>query len=473
MDQLAGVEVRDFVPAASISANSIQAVAFGSAAASNGGIVTGAASTASAAQYVLTNTTLIVVAGSLNVNAGETFRIPFADLPAQQVAFFIDTSPTNGAFDNKDIDFFVQGVSTANSSGTGNNVTPSNATRGAVVALVTAAEIFNSANNLKGSVMESVFLQGDGGSLTTYQPIGNTSNMPKKPFTPAITSTGPLGDLNILGALPSVTAPSIFGSIVASGVIPATSITQTTGIRIDPITGVASQVPADLGRVYVATTNKGPVVTTSVVQADSISGQIISRGNLISQIVSPHDFTGVIATQGKIGTFFTYATGTTVRLGGVSVGGNFSGRLLALGDIIGDVSIFGGLVGGRIAALGSILGNLTINGSIDSNSAVVSGGSIGSAVYGTTLNSGNINGIVAAVGSISLGATGKKNNALYFAQNDTQDAAVIDAIFSQGVTPLSAADLFDQSALGDLLNLTQMLDNLDALTVKNGHLSLS
>ena len=120
----------------------------------------------------------------------------------------------------------------------------------------------------------------------------------------------------------------------------------------------------------------------------------------------------------------------------------------------------------------SILGNLTISGSIDGNSAVVSGGSIGSTVFGTALNCGAVNGIVAAVGSISVGKIGTTSNALYYKQNDTQDAAVIDAVFGQGVTPLSAADLFDQSTLGDLLNLDQILVNLDVLTVKNGHLSL-
>src|SRR5229473_358589 len=97
--------------------------------------------------------------------------------------------------------------------------------------------------------------------------ITNTPTLPVLPFTPSIISTGPLGDVNVLGALPSVTAPSIFGSLVASGAIPATSTVQTTGVRIDPITGASSGVPADFGRVYVAASKKGPVVTASVVQA--------------------------------------------------------------------------------------------------------------------------------------------------------------------------------------------------------------
>ena len=490
-DNLAGVEVRDFFPLASVNAKTIQAVAFGSSVATNGQMVTGQNDTGSAARNVLTTSTLILKAGSLNVNAGETFRVPFAHMlppsvnsPGRSLQFFIDTSTTNGGFDNKDVDFVVQDVSTANSSGTGNNTQPSNVARGSVVALVTAVETFGGTGNLKSEVMENISLQGDGGSLTTFQPVGNTSTLPKKPFTPSITSTGPLGDVSVLGAMPSITAPRIFGSLVASGPIPATSIIQTTGMSIDPITGASSAVPADLGRVYVATSIKGSVVTTSVVQASgTLDGEIISRGNLISLVEPSGNLTGLVAAQGNIGTFFTPSGGTAMRLGGITVGNpgsgrTFSGQVLTLGSIIGDVTLNGGMVGGRIAARNSILGNVTILGTIDSNSAIVSGGSIGSSLYGTKLmNSGNILnilGIVAAVGPINAGTIGT-TNVRFYQQNDAADATVIDKIFTQGVTPLSAADVFDQTTLGDLLNLNQMgmkaglALNLSKLTVNGGN----
>jgi hypothetical protein len=488
-DNLAGVEVRDFFPLASVNAKTIQAVAFGSSVSTNGVIVTGVNDTGSAARNVLTLSTLIIKAGSLNVSAGETFRVPFADLATQQVQFFIDTSTTNGGFDNKDVDFAVQAVTTANSSGTGNNPpVPSNVARGAVVALVTAAETFNSQNILKSEVMQNIFLQGDGGSLTTFQPIGNTPTLPLQPFKAFITSTGPLGDVSVLGAMPSITAPSIFGSLTSSGNIPATSIIQTTGIRVDPITGLSSQVPADFGRVFVAPAKKGTVLTTSVVQpTGTLDGQVISRGNLISLIEPSGNFTGIVAAQGNIGALFTPSGGTTVRLGGVVVGNplsgrTFSGEMIALGDVIGDVTVNGPMVGGRMAALGSFLGNVTIVGTIDSNSAIVSGGSIGSTTYGTKLSSGNINGIVAAGGAINAGTIGTTSTARLYKQNDAADLAVIDEIFSQGVTPLSAADVFDQHLLpgtgggpetvGDLLNLDQMMLNLSELTVTGGQLAL-
>jgi hypothetical protein len=200
-----------------------------------------------------------------------------------------------------------------------------------------------------------------------------------------------------------------------------------------------------------------------------LSGQVISRGNLISLINPSGNLTGLVAAEGNIGAVFTPSTGKPVRVGGVTVGNPNSGRtlngqVLSLGSIIGDVTINGGLVGGRIAALGSIQGNVTILGTIDSNSALVSGGSIGSSVYGTKLNAGNINGIVAAVGPISVGKIGTTSSARLYRQTDTVDMAVIDAIFSQGVTPLSPADLFDKTSLLDLQNLSVIETNLNALT---------
>jgi hypothetical protein len=221
----------------------------------------------------------------------------------------------------------------------------------------------------------------------------------------------------------------------------------------------------------VAPAKKGTVVTTSVVQASgTLDGEVISGRDLISLVEPSGNFTGVIAAERNIGAFFTPSGGTTMRLGGVTVGNpnsarTFSGEMIALGNVIGDVTINGPTVGGRMAALGSFLGNVTIVGSIDSNSAIVSGGSIGSSTYGTKLSSGNILGIVAAVDAINVGTIGTTNSARYFKQ--MADATVIDAIFTQGVTPLSAADVFDQNTVGDLLNLDQMMLSLSGAFSKS------
>jgi hypothetical protein len=187
----------------------------------------------------------------------------------------------------------------------------------------------------------------------------------------------------------------------------------------------------------------------------SLSGQVVTIGNMLGTVaVNGAVQGGVIATSGSI-------------IGNVTIGGGLTGDLLAAGNIAGNVSVHGGLLSGRIAALGSILGTLT-TGDIDSHSAVVSGGSI------SNLNAGNVNGIVAAVGSISVGKIGNTSQALLYKQNDTADQAVIDAIFSQGLLPsLSPTDLFDHGSLLDLEDLAGILANLNSLTVQNGKLVIA
>src|SRR5262249_28485737 len=91
MDDLAGVGVRDFVPNQAIQAHSIEAVAFGPHAEENGQIEPGVAAQAEDAEDLLTADTAIV-------QANDTYRVPFADLPTQQVALFLATDPRGGGF---------------------------------------------------------------------------------------------------------------------------------------------------------------------------------------------------------------------------------------------------------------------------------------------------------------------------------------------------------------------------------------
>ena len=125
-DQLAGVGVRDYAPAGSIAAGSIQAVAFGSTTRNKNQLETGAAANGNDAAALLTSATAIVPAGSTNGSTTETFRVPFADLASQQVGFFMDDNPGggNGHFDNNNVVLVVQAVSTANPNGTANVPTP-------------------------------------------------------------------------------------------------------------------------------------------------------------------------------------------------------------------------------------------------------------------------------------------------------------------------------------------------------------
>jgi hypothetical protein len=445
LDNLAGVGVRDFLPNSSIQAASIQAVAFGSHVEENGPIETGSASRGEDAADTL-------VAATAIVQAHDTYRVPFADLPSQQVGLFLATAVGGGRFDDESIDFVVQGVSSPNAAGTANVVTPSNAPRGAVVALVTAAPTTDNQGRPADSVVQSIRMRGDGASISSGQYIASS-----------ITSTGPLGDL-VLGShqgITDVTAPSIFGSIASDG--PITGTVQTTGLRTDPITGVTSQVPADLGRLYVDTTHpQDPFVTATVVQSDGITGRLVSRGDLISQVDG--DVSGVIAAQGNIGKTFTYASGQSLRLGGIDAD-QVSGDIVSLGTILADIDIGGGLRGGRIAAKKGIAGNLTINGDLDSAAAIVSGGEIGDPALGTQLTlHGDNRGFIAADGVIhnaaSLAGIVFNNVA---ATPDNPNAAAIDAVFTEMGQPLS----FDINGVY-LAGLDDILHNLALLRVGSG-----
>ena len=179
------------------------------------------------------------------------------------------------------------------------------------------------------------------------------------------------------GALPNVTAPSIFGSILPSGPIPATSTIQTTGLRTDPITGAVSQVPADLGRLYVAGAPQAPVLTVTQVQSNGggLAGQIIVGGNLVSQVVSNGATTGTITVQpvawepgaGNLGVAFTPSSshGTATNFGGFISNGPLSGPVVSVAASSGTTNVTGLEQGGIITVDGSVIGNIVVNGSMN------------------------------------------------------------------------------------------------------------
>ncbi len=444
-DTLAGVGIRDFAPNGYIQAHSIQAVAFGSDRTSAGVLQTGAMANA-------TNAAALLAPGTAIVQAADTFRVPFADLSTQQVALFLATSA--GQFNSESVIFEVQSVLTPNAAGTANIVTPSNAARGAVTALVTAMPTFGSKGQLEPSVIQTVALRGDGGSIQTQQWISTS-----------ITSTGPLGNLLLQSTqgITNVAAPSIFGSIVSGGGIIGT--VQTTGLRTDPITGAISSVNADFGGLYVAFSNNVPYLTTTVVQAQGpgITGQLISRGNLFSQVTSNTGISGVIAIQGNFGLNRTVG-GKNVRFGGLLSNGTVTGSIVILGQELGDVRINGGLAG-NYAVKGGILGNLLIDGT---SGKLVSGGQIGSATEGTafSLNGGNT-GIIAADGNIILLPTGPTGNLFNdVGTSGNANAAAINAIFTNNGAALG----LDVNPL-DLHGLALILTDMQNLKVTKGVLT--
>ena len=435
-DDIAGVGIRDHAPAGSIVAAEIQGVAFGSFTDPAGQVEPGSDATSADAAQLLGPDTQIVQAGSVGDSGTETFRVPFANLPGQQVAFYLDTASSGGAFDPNDMIFTLE----SDSDGVDAPIVFP-ATRGAVTAMIGVT--IPSTN----SEVQTVDLYGDGGSIFSNQFIAQS-----------ITSTGPLGDVTVLAAqgLNNVTAPSIFGNIAAQG--PLFGTIQTTGVRTDPVTGATSQIPANLGRVYVVQPSGRslePYVTTTTIEGQGAgsftsTARIISRGNLVSFVRSDGGGSGLIAAQGDFGAE-TDLLGTPTLVGGLLVNGGFSGQLVVLGNDYGDLVFHGGLTGGKIAVEGAggdesgILGNVTIDrgfyatGEIGPGSVIVSGGEIGDASYGTSLyvEDGN-HGIVAAMGTIQV--SGPPLNGYVFnnvgAIPGNPNAAAIDAIFTDDGQPL-------------------------------------
>jgi hypothetical protein len=402
LDALAAVAAQDNLVAGNIQAASVQAVAFGSLTANGSTIAAEAATRVDAAG--------LLAAGTATVPAHETLRVPFAE--TGKVILFLDTGPST--FDVRNVLFADQ--------------MPNNASVTAVVGTA-------------GGAITTVELQGDGGSISTAQPIGG-----------AISSTGPLGDLALSASngIGDVTAPSIFGNITTNG----------------PIYGTIQTRAGDLGRPLFGP--GGAIVGTTVINTtQGISGQIVSRGNLISRVQSQSAFTGVIAAQGDIGIATVNGSGQLVRFGGILSNGQLAGNVVALGNILGDVIASSGL-SGRVAAKGraiaglssariGILGNFNVNGNVQPGSAIVSGGVIGDAAGGTVFGSGAVRGILAAKGGINFGNTGSRAQAAIFENASGPNAAAIDAIFTRNGGQPHGFDLmgFDLAGLG--LILTDLL----------------
>jgi hypothetical protein len=453
LDNLGSVAASGNINAGSIAAHSIETVAFGTATLLSGSVVGASAATAPVAAALLAPGTSIV-------QANGNFAIPFG--AAEPAAFFLDTQPTGNRFDANDV-LFADQIDLVPS---GPNTLPPGP------CLATLAVQFPPGPSLR-SMIQTISLAGDGGALSTAQPIGQS-----------ITSTGPLGDLVLLspqGLRANVTAPMIFGNILVP-IGPIAGTIQTTGRRINPVTGAATPVTADLGRVLLGSGGDVIGVTEILAGLGGIPGQIISRGNLPSTVVSLGSIPGVIAAQGDIGAIARNPDGSAmldskgrlIRFGGIVTPMDFSGELIGLGNVYGDIFIGRNLLGrmavegravpGLPAGRDGILGNVTIGGSLAAPGAIVSAAMIGDAVGGTQLLVGGaFNGIVAVVGDInlsSLDATKVKSATFYGGNLGNPNAAAIDSFFQSS---------FDQNpgAL-DSLDLDLMLNEMADLHVAPG-----
>jgi hypothetical protein len=358
------VAVAGKLPAASIVAKAVPALAAGSFA----GV--------SAESATHTDALVPLAKGTSLTQANDTFQVFISE--ASPVAQFLVTGPGN-SFDAKPMLFADQVFDNRP---------------------VTATDTLVRSGS--SSTVSTVAFTGQGGSLTTAQPI-----------TTSITSTGSLGDLILSaphGLTANVTAPSILGNIdVTNGGISGTI--ETSG---------------DLGRTF-KDSNGNTVVTSIQTGGGGLTGAIIVGGNLISQVELKSGMDGVIAVHGDIGTLQNVG-GSMIRFGGITVStGGVDGQIVAQGNVFGDINVTGGL-NGRIAVhgTGGILGKVLIGGGIGTTGAIVSRGSIGDATSGTQLSiSGNDKGILAAEGNIN-GDISRLKNVFIGSKADAIDAIFLD-----------------------------------------------
>ncbi len=225
-DDLASVVGPRLCPDGSIVAAEIQGVAFGSFTNAAG------ASRARVAgdhhrrqQPARRQARQIVQAGSVNGQGTETFRVPFADLPGQQVAFFLDTAPSGGTFDPNNMVFTLESDS--------DGIDPPTlfpATRGAVTAMI-------------GVTCNAPGLGGADGRPLRRRRVDLLGAVHRA--VDHQHRTARRRDRAGTQGLNNVTAPSIFGNIAAAG--PLFGTIQTTGVRTDPVTGATSADPGGPG----------------------------------------------------------------------------------------------------------------------------------------------------------------------------------------------------------------------------------
>ena len=413
-DNVGAVAIRDLGVERSVNVKTLQALAFGEYQEEEGDINPASNAGSEDAGDLLVSTQEIVAANG-------TCRVPFGQ--NYTVALFIGQS--NGQFEGNPV--LLTDEYTDNT---------------AVIATVKVV-----AGN--PPQVASVGLSGDGGSVQTNQVISQS-----------ITSSGPLGDLylNQNNTALNVTAPGIFGNIDLGGVL--SGVIQTTGQRVDPVSGLTTAVPADLGSV---------ASRTAVTTEGTMTGQLIVRGNLVSQINLNNGMSGgVIAVQGNLG-----AQAGSTRVGGLNFngGGGFGGKLVVLGNVWGDINFNGGLRSGRVAVSGTVYGNFEVEGGVDAASAIVVRGAVGSTSLGTALYLDSLNGILAVEGSVNSGENTSSSHALFNKTNlgtGNANSSAVDAIFTNGGQTLGL-DLAPANL--DLQGLGYILTDLAALHVTGGTLA--
>jgi hypothetical protein len=440
-NDIVAIAVAGNLPAASIVAKSVPSLAAHSFA----GVAADSATS--------TNVRVPLAAGTGLSQANDAFQLFFSE--AGDVAQFLVTG-SGGSFDSKKMLFA--------------DIVVDNAPVTAQDTLIPTGS-YTSVN--------SVAFSGQGASLTTAQPI----------ISMISDIGGSIGNLILSSpyGLANVTADSIIGNIVVPN---------------GAINGVVETTVGDLGRAF--TDLNGNITGVTTIQAGGLglSGKILAKGNLVSQVNLQCGLGGVVATDGDIGTIQTTGgaaklnpNGSLIRFGGIVVcSGGITGQIIALGNAFGDITV-GGWLSGRIAVKGNqgeyglasfrygILGNVSVCGGVSSTGAIVSSGLIGddgtnnitNDKYGTHLTIiGRDQGIIAAGEDINFGVGDSDDDDNYFGGGCGQNRAnIFENATGSNLAAINAI-FTNNGGLLDVLDPVQLnliVKDLLALKVSSGKLT--
>lgn len=436
-DSITGLELSGTLPEGFVDVAGIEGLAFGMLTTASGAKLSVSVVLGSPANIrVFWN----VLGSDAALNpATDTFIIPF--YAAQSVSFFahINPSPDMGL-----VMTLTDSIS---------NSLPDTA----------YVKILPTSTNSINPLVQSVTLVGSGASINSRYSIAN------------ITSNGSIGNITI-----SAPSGATIDNAAGLGNVTATNIFGDIDVLNTGIYGIIQTTVGDIGQLTVNA--KGQITAdTSIISRGAITGEIVSVGNLVSTITTYGSFSGVIAAQGNIGAIELNTGGTPVltlnaltRFGGIAISGADSGKIIALGNMFGNLTIKGSVTG-RIATEGQainglaatrigILGNVTAT-NFGTGAAIVSGGLIGDSTGGTSVNLGKATGFVAAAGAVNLTKSTTIATVNLIANATGANLSAINSIFTNNNLPL----FFDTG--GNLAGLALIETHLANLQDNNRVLS--
>ena len=261
-----------------------------------------------------------------------------------------------GAVTAKDIDIAnvignVRGTVTVHGSGTIGNMEVGGSVGETGTVFAEDITVIKVAGNVDGTVMA----EGSGtiGTMEVGGSVGETGTV----FAEDITTIKVAGNVN--GTVMAEGSGNIEFMLVAGDVTGHVFVEETLASLtvLGKVTMRGLIEAGDIGRAFIDPSGQ-LLGTTTVRFVGGMAGRLIARGNLVGQVFAAQGISGVVATQGDVGVIqrnrnggaFVGPNGQLIRAGGIFTQG-LSGQVVALGNTFGDIVIQGDLTG-RMAVKG-------------------------------------------------------------------------------------------------------------------------